>query len=490
MAKATYAETLRYLWGLKRLGARPGTQVIRELLRALGDPQRSFVSVHITGSKGKGSVAKMVSSILTSAGHRTGLYTSPHLLSYRERIVVNERPITPLEVATAVQRVRDVAADLRRVERIDRDPTFFEVTTAAAFEHFRSRGVEYAAVEVGIGGRLDATNTLEAPVCVLTTLELEHTDLLGPTIVDIAREKAGILHPGSSAVVGIAPGPGLEEVRRQANQRGVPLWRLGEEVSLEGRRATTSGQYFRVRTPARYHPDLRLSLLGEFQSRNAALAVAALDLLSRVTGQEIPEAALRRGLKRAQWPGRLERLSRTPPIYLDAAHTPESARELLRSLRELEPRRSREDNVLLFSCLADKRAEEIFDELSGFASSIVLAPLRNARAMDPELLRRAARGRFPRIYVAPSVRDGLSWARAGLGRRGCLLATGGVYLAGEVLSAFRSRPAEEPDLADPLPVPAALARRAPRERPVSRGSQAPTRERSPAVEGGQRGRPA
>ena len=200
-----YRRTLERLFERRRFGLRPGLEVERALLRALGEPARRFPAVHVTGSKGKGSVATMAAAILTAHGLRTGLFTSPHLASYRERIRLDGREISAAEVVTGLERVEQAGERLMRSRTIDREPTFFEATTALAFDWFARQGVDAAVVEVGIGGRLDATNVLDSRVGVLTTVELEHTDLLGPTLEAIATEKAGILHRGLAGVLGELP---------------------------------------------------------------------------------------------------------------------------------------------------------------------------------------------------------------------------------------------------------------------------------------------
>ena len=458
-----YEEALEYLWGLKRLGARPGPELTEAVLRALGDPHRKFRALHVTGSKGKGSVSAMVAAVLTSAGYRTGLYTSPHLLTYRERAQVDGVSATPKEVVEGLSRVRRALERLSRSGDLSREATFFEVTTAWAFDLFARRNVEVAVVEVGLGGRLDATNVLNAPVCVITSLELEHTEILGPTLTDIAREKSGILHRGAWAITGVSEGEGFEELRRQALKLGVPLWALGREVRLDGRRVDPDRQTLDVTTPEGEHRGLSLPLLGTFQARNAALAVAGLDLFHRVGGLPVPEEAYHRGLGSVRWPGRLQRLGEDPPFYLDATHTPESAREVALSLKELHPRTDPAASVVVFSCLEDKRAGETLEALRPLAETALVFPLRSDRAAPLERLRREAHRRYPRVMALPSVAEALAWGHRLVRPGGLLLAAGGVYLAGAVLEQVGPSPHEGPDLADPArwvaaPPPAARRR--------------------------------
>ncbi len=428
---------------------RPGLETIRALLGGLDHPERAFRALHITGSKGKGSVAAMSAAVLGAAGRSVGLYTSPHLVSYRERIRVRGRPIPRGAVTRGVARIETLAAELLAAGRIDRAPTFFEVTTALAFDWFRAQEVDDGVIEVGLGGRLDATNVLDAPVGVITTIELEHTDVLGPTLEDIAREKSGILHRGMRAVVGELPPPARGVVDRTADALGVPVWHLGEELHVGPRDLSGTSQRFAVSTPIGELDRVTLPLAGAFQAGNAVLSVAATGAYAERVGLRLPPDAVRAGLKAVEWRGRLERIAARPPTYLDVAHTPESAAAVAAGLAELHPFADPEASVLLFGCLSDKRAEEILDRLAPLARTIVVAPLRSARAAAASSLRRVALGRFPRIVEATDIAGGYALASASVGADGLLLAIGSDYLAGELLESLEGRPDDEPDLSDP-----------------------------------------
>ncbi len=457
-----YRAALERLYARRRFGLRPGLETISALLAELGHPERSFPSVHVAGSKGKGSVSALVASVLSESLGPAGLYTSPHLQGYRERIRVDGTEIPPREVVRGLAEVESAADRLLTQGRIPHAPTFFEITTALGLLHFARAGVRSAAIEVGLGGEFDATNVLDARVGVITTIELEHTEILGPTLTDIARAKAGILHPGMHAVTGEGKPEPLGEIERIAGHQGVPLWRLGREIRVEDRKLSPKGQRLTVITPHREHPRLDLPLLGEFQLRNAALAVAALDLFGEATGRAVPEAALRRGLRAVRWRGRLERIAAGPPeLYFDVAHTPESAQALAASVAEIAPFLEPEENAVLFGCLKGKRVAHILDPLSTLARTVVIAPIRSDRSMPTGEIKRAAFGLFPRIIVAPSAESGLALARAATSPTGLTLATGSDYLIGELLNALEGAPPDEPDLSDPVlrapgqePVPA------------------------------------
>ena len=444
-----YRSALDGLFGLRRFGMRPGLQTISGLLDGLGHPERTFRAIHVAGSKGKGSVAAMAARILELSGRTVGLYTSPHLVSYRERIRVGGRAIPRRAVAEGVERIRALSERRAAEGLAERPATFFEVTTALAFDWFRARGVRDAVVEVGIGGRLDATNVLAAPVGVITTIELEHADILGPTLADIAREKAGILHPGMRAFVGALPEEARASVDQAARGLGVPAWHLGEEIRTSDRLLSEHGQRFDLSTPVAERARLTVPLMGGFQVGNAALAVAAVELYERALGRSLSDRAVREGLASVRWRGRLEEAVHRPPIYLDVAHTPESARAVAEGLAELRPFADPSQSTILFGCLADKRAERLLEALAPIAHTVIVVPVRSERSADPGELRRAATGRFRRIVQAKDVGAGFALARACVGPDGLVLAVGSDYLVGEVLERLEGRPSEEPDLSDP-----------------------------------------
>ena len=449
MTPTAYQRTLSRLYGRRRFGLQPGLETIRALLEALDHPERKFPSIHITGSKGKGSVAAMAQAILTARGRRTGLFTSPHLTRYVERIRIDGTPIDRADLVRAIGRVERTADRLARSGGIDREPTFFEVTTAAAFDHFARARVDAAVIEVGIGGRLDATNVLDSRVGVVTTIELEHTDLLGPTLTHIAREKSGIFHAGMTGVIGALPEEARTVVRSAARAQGIPLWELGHEIGVEDRRLSPKGQQFTLRLPGARFEGIHLPLHGSFQPGNAALAVAAVARFLDAQATTLPKGPVRSALRTLQWPGRLERIARSPDLYVDVAHTPESARAVAHSLAEIAPLADPEGNVLVFGCLRGKEVDRILDALSPLARRIVLAPVRSERRLTPAELKVAAHAHFPTVILARSAAEALALARAGTAPGGFTLVTGSDYLVGELLRASDPEANLEPDLSDP-----------------------------------------
>ncbi len=446
MARDPYCATLDRLFRLRRFGMRPGLEVTRSLLEALGNPQRAFPAVHITGSKGKGSVAAMTQAILAKDGLTVGLFTSPHLASYRERIRVGGRRIPREAVVAGIERIDALATTLERERRIDRAPTFFEVTTALALDWCRAQKVDAAVVEVGIGGRLDATNVLESRVGVLTTVELEHTDVLGNSLAAIAREKSGILHAGMTGAVGELGPEAAPVVEAEARRLGVPLWHLGSEVRVTDRELYEDGQRISVRLPGRTVADLRLPLVGRFQPGNAALAGAAARRCAEALGRTLDDERSRAWLAAGRWPGRLERVLRRPETYYDVAHTPESARAVAQSLAELSPLAEPAECAILFGSLQGKDVPRILDAFSPLAKTIVVVPVRSERGLSTSALRVAALGRFPRIVEAPSAAVGLRLAHRSERTGTTTIVFGSDYLIGELV---RGKDDDEPDLSDP-----------------------------------------
>ena len=447
MTHDEYRASLEELFQRRRFGIRPGLETVEALLAELGHPERKFPAVHITGSKGKGSTAVMTQSILSANGLKTGLFTSPHLVTYRERARIDGRMISRSAVVEGLRRVDAAARVAEAAGRIDRSPTFFEVTTALAFDWFALEAVDAAVVEVGIGGRLDSTNVLDARVGVITTIELEHTEILGPDLASIAREKSGILHAGMTGVVGELPPEAQAVVESAAARVGVPLWHAEKEIRVGDRVLSEEGQSFSVHLPGRSFERLSVPLLGRFQPSNASLAVAAAVRFARALGRDLSDESVGAGLEHVRWPGRLERVAKRPELFYDVAHTPESARALVQSLAEISPLADPAESTIVFGCLREKDAGRILDALSPLARTLVVVPLRSDRGARPVDLRVAGAGRFPRIVEARSAAEGLSIARAGTGPDGFTLVAGSDYLVGELLRGAED--GDEPDLSDP-----------------------------------------
>jgi dihydrofolate synthase/folylpolyglutamate synthase len=408
-----------------------GLETAAELLRDLGNPQDAMLAIHVAGTNGKGSVCAMIGSILRRAGLRTGLYTSPHLVRFNERVRVDGAEVGDAELAALLD-ATEAAAGRMRARTGGRDATFFEFTTALALEHFRRRGVRMAVLETGMGGRLDATNVVQPLVSVITSIALDHAPYLGETVAQIAFEKAGIIKPGRPVVCGDLPEDAAEVVARTARERGSPLHLARDLVRVARKRQTLDGQVVAIETGGGPLPPLTLPLLGPHQLANCALAVAVVDHVRESCGLSIPDEAIREGLAATDWPGRCHVVSRDPPVLLDGAHNPDAAAALRKALAELGGGRPL---GLVVSFLADKDAAGFMKVFAGKAARCWAVQARSERAMPlGDIVAHAAScGIAAEPGTLPeALRAAAAWAAE---HRGIVCVTGSLYLVGEALAA-------------------------------------------------------
>lgn len=421
----TPQEALGAIAGLEKFGIRLGLERTLACLEALGGPHRAFPSIHVGGTNGKGSTSLLLASVLSAAGYRTGLYTSPPLECFGERIRVDGLELRDEAVPALYQAV--LAAG-----REGPDPggmTQFEVITAMAFLHFARVPVDAAVVEVGLGGRLDSTNVLVPEVAVLTNVGLEHAEHLGGTLEAIAREKAGIVKPGVPVVTG-AEGEALRPIEEVAASRGSAMRVRGVDFHVSGR----AGE-LEYRGPRWHLRGLRLGLLGSFQEANLALALAALEILEE-RGWRVPEEAVRQAVREARWPGRLEVLGSGPRVVLDGAHNPHASRVLARSLRE---DLTYERLWLILGILGDKDARSILRDLIPQADEVVLTRPSSARARDPEEIERLARDvRATPLHTLPTVPEALDWVLKRARPTDLVCVTGSLTTVGDARAHLRS----------------------------------------------------
>jgi len=417
----TYQESLEYLTSLGRFGIKLGLERTEALLRALGDPQQLFQGVLVAGTNGKGSVCAMVSSVLQAAGYRVGLMPKPHLISYTERIQVDQRPIAEADFAALLTElqpaINKVAAELG-------PPTEFEILTSAAFYYFARAGIDLLVCEVGLGGRLDSTNVLDLGINVITNIALDHTQHLGSTLEAIAAEKAGILKPDSITITGAQP-PALAVIEAKARVQQVPLLRLGREIEVRAIDKDWAGVQATITTPGGTYRDLRIPLLGVYQADNAALAVASIDAL-RSRGWDISNGALRDGLARTRWPGRLEVIDRDPIVLVDGAHNPAALERSLEAVQRLAKGRPL---VIVFGAMKDKDLSSMLALLQRVNAPVIFSRIDWHRAAPPGDLAALFHGDSE---TAESVAEALSRARHRAGRAGMVFVCGSLYLVGEV----------------------------------------------------------
>ena len=402
------------------------------LAGALGDPQKRFKPVLIAGTNGKGSTAAMLASVLQTAGHRTGLYTSPHLVNINERIRVNGVVISDADFAAAYDKVEESAKRLVAAGQLPWHPSFFESVTAIAFEHFARTAVEVAVLEVGMGGRLDATNIVDPLVSVITDISLDHQKFLGNTIAEIAGEKAGIVR-NQRPVVLLPQHPQANDVLGRAimdkGARAVAATPYMPPITPESDARTASGEAAYTVTVLGKEVMIEPSLQGRHQLRNTALAIAAAVELDAL-GVPISASALAQGVKETHWPGRLQRVDGAPEILFDVAHNPDGAWALRAALSHLYPERN---IVLLFAAMRDKAVSEIASILFPLAEKVVATHADNPRAATPEEIAAAAARTGAEIVVEPDVPAALERAKALAGAGGVVVVTGSIYLVGQVM---------------------------------------------------------
>jgi len=406
------------VWDLARIEA---------LLKRLGNPQDAARSVHIAGTKGKGSTAAMIASILTRAGYRTGLYTSPHLLSFTERLQVDGQPIAEDAWARLTGALKPEIEAVNQLGEIG-ELTTFEILTALAFTYFREIGTDYQVLEVGLGGRLDATNVVAPEVCVITSISFDHMDVLGDTLAQIATEKAGIIKPGSTVVCSPQFPEAMEVIERVCRERGARLVRVGTEVTWCRGDFSPEGQSFRL-TGLKREYDLYIPQLGEHQLENAAIAVTAVEVLAGMGAIVSPEN-IAAGLEQVHWPGRLQTLRREPRVVVDSAHNAYSVKRLSEALKGY----FHFDRVILvLGVSSDKDVTGIVAEAASLTSEVIVTSSRHPRAVKPAVLidEFAKWGVVPQ--AAESVASALRLALAGAKSGDLICATGSVFVIAEVM---------------------------------------------------------
>lgn len=420
------SSVIEYLYGLQKHGIKLGLETMRILLDRVGNPHRSLRVLHIGGTNGKGSTAAMVASMLQRSGRRIGLYTSPHLVEFRERIRVDGCIITEDQVAKMIARLRVALKD-------DLKPTFFEMTTALAFLHFADLEVDVAVLEVGLGGRFDATNVVEQPLATaITTIGLDHQEYLGRTEEAIAFEKGGIIKPFVPVVIG-RMGQGAEQVlRRIARDRSAPLWQLGRDFAIDGHhpeRLTYQGA-------TRVWKDLLCGLEGRHQRDNAACALALLEAAGRA-GIDTDEVAVRAGLRTVSWEGRLETIDEYPKVVLDGAHNPAAAHALAEYLKDFSVSHPSARIILVWGMMRDKDRQGFIAPLLPVVSEIVLTQATLARSATVRELRATLHEWQGSVLEAVLPMDALTTARGRAMPHDLICIAGSLMLLGDIKAAVR-----------------------------------------------------
>lgn len=420
-----YREALKYIESTQKFGSILGLERIRKLMELLGNPQKKLKFVHVAGTNGKGSTVAFMGSVLTQAGYKVGIYTSPGLHRFNDRIRIGTRDIEDERLAEIISRIR------RRVEEMTdmglQSPTEFEIITALALVYFHEEDCDLVLLEVGLGGRLDSTNVIEAPmVSVITTIDYDHMDILGNTLGEIAGEKAGILKSGTELILY----PQVEEaeivILKKADELGIPV----HKVSFSHVRYLDHDDY--VQRFMLDHEEYKITILGEHQVRNAVVAMEALNALDS-QGMRIPHDALKRGLLMAKWPGRFEILSHTPMFVVDGAHNLQGVTILNDNLEKYFPGRK---VIFIMGVLADKNYLEMVLEVMPLAKSFIAVPVNSPRALSQEALRQVIEDEGMEALSADSISEGINTALSLAQGEDVICAFGSLYYVPEVREHF------------------------------------------------------
>lgn len=417
-----YLQELDFLYNLQKYGIKFGLPQTANLLQSLGNPHQGRKFIHIAGTNGKGSVACFLRSILQLAGYKTGLYTSPHLVSFRERIQVNNNQISPAEVM-------DLVHSLRLVLDEQEPPTYFEAVTAMALYYFARKNTDIDIIEVGMGGRLDATNLVQPEVSLITNISLEHQEFLGRTLQQVAREKAGVIKQ-RTPLLSAASQPSVRALfARTAQEKNAPYYQSGFDFRV--RRYKDGFTYFGLQQKMK---SLHLNLLGAHQIQNAGLALAACEvLISR--GWQIKAEQMRQGLQQAFWPGRMHLVLDKPKIMLDGAHNPAAIKVLAQSLN---PRLAYQRLILVVGIMADKDIEAMLAQILPKADYAIFTRPVYERALDPEELQARAAPWNVSGHTAPSLPQALEQARNIARYEDLILVCGSLFTVGDALQYLRS----------------------------------------------------
>jgi len=400
---------------------------VDELLARLGNPHLGARSVHIAGTNGKGSTAAMIASALTTSGYTTGLYTSPHLHTWRERIRVNGKLISEEEFATLVERLKP------EIEAVNQKATYgqlttFELLTALAFAHFKLKGVDFQVLEVGLGGKFDATNVIQPEVCIITSISFDHTEVLGNSLAKITAEKAGIIKPGCIVVTSPQPDEVNKVIEETCFSHGVELVRVGSDVTWQGISSNLNRQRLQVKGRLDSY-DLSIPLLGDYQLGNAATAVAALEVLAE-RGFNISRESVISGLAQVSWPGRLQILSHRALLIVDGAHNPDSARRLKQSLKQYF---DFDRAILVMGASSDKDMAGIISELAFLFDKVIVTRSHHPRAMALPLLKAEFSRHGIDAQAADTVSEALSLALTLAGTKDLVCVTGSLFVVAEAI---------------------------------------------------------
>lgn len=416
-----YSDSTAYLESFWKFGIKLGLSRIEHLLALLGDPQKKIKSVHVAGTNGKGSVCVLTASALKEAGYKTGLYTSPHLLDYTERIKINGKDISKAGFAKMIGRIRSVIESRYSLKEL---PTEFELLTAAAFLYFAEEKVDIAVIETGLGGRLDSTNVLKPAVCAITNIDLDHCAVLGGTLSSIAKEKAGIIKRGVPVVTACDKPAAIRVIRTVCAKNGARLIRVSASLVRSDKRGTTLD----MRAGQKRLKAVRLHFRGAYQAANAAVSLGILSELRR-KGFVISEKALRQGFLSARWPARFQVVQKKPLAVLDGAHNPSGIRALFRELSGIAHNRL----LSVVGMMKDKDHDGMMDEICARSDLVIAVAPDNPRSIEPGVLASGARARGTEALIADSPAKGFKKALEIAAPSDAICACGSLFVCADIL---------------------------------------------------------
>lgn len=425
-----YREAMDYLVTLTKFGMNFGLGRIEELLKRVGNPEQGLRVIHLGGTNGKGSTTMLIAGVLKEAGFRVGVFTSPHLHDYRERITINGEMIPKAAVSGLIQTLRPHLEEL--VQSGVEHPTEFEVNTAMAFMYFAAQKVDFALIEVGLGGAIDSTNVVNPLISVLTNIGMDHMDYLGETLGDIAQVKAGIIKPGSTVITAATRPEALQVIREKAQAVGSQLWVVGEDVHWESQWSGELEQEFDLVGLHGLYQKLRLRLVGAHQVVNAATAVTVCEVLQSEFGVEIEREHIYKGLRKTVWPGRLEMLSLKPKILLDGAHNVDGAETLVKALELFGRRRL----ILCLGMLGDKEREKVVELLYPLADEVIITRPNSPRAGNWQYLAELIEAKGKPVTRIEEPRAAVLEAYSRLQPEDMLCVTGSLYMIADARQAL------------------------------------------------------
>ena len=430
-----YTKALDYIYDLTKYGIKLGLKNINHLLYLLDEPHKKLKIIHVAGTNGKGSTSSLISSILQSDGYKVGLYTSPHLIDFTERIKINHKPINRKKVCELLERIKPSIEKVANTPSYGH-PTFFEVITSMAFLYFFEEQVDFLVLEAGLGGRLDATNVCEPLISVITHVDYDHMDKLGNSLEEITREKGGIIKPGGIVISSKQYDKAYKEIKKIADEKNSLIYSVGREINYKIVKSDIKGVVFDLKGIYHDYKNLHTPLLGRHQADNAATAITTVEAL-KIKEINISEKTIRDGLKKVKWIGRLEIIQNNPTLVLDGAHNPSGVKVVRDALKEIF---SYHRLILVLAIFADKNYKKMIQILAPNADLIIATKAKNPRAASPQIIAKEAAQYIgqDKIVVTEDIPQAINCALSNSKEDDLICLTGSLYTVGEAKRYFNS----------------------------------------------------